>query len=84
MLNPVRAKMVRSARDWKWSSYRATAGQGVPLQFLTVDWLLSRFSANPAEAVTQYRRFVQQERETQVWEGLRGGILMGLIASFRR
>ena len=27
VLNPVRAGVVRSARDWKWSSYRATAGQ---------------------------------------------------------
>lgn len=26
VLNPVRAAMVRSARDWPWSSYRATAG----------------------------------------------------------
>jgi len=26
VLNPVRAEMVRSAKDWKWSSYRATAG----------------------------------------------------------
>ena len=25
VLNPVRAEMVRSARDWPWSSYRATA-----------------------------------------------------------
>ncbi|MBC3875151.1 hypothetical protein [Undibacterium flavidum] len=25
-LNPVRAGMVRSAKDWPWSSYRATAG----------------------------------------------------------
>ena len=26
VLNPVRAKMVRSPRDWRWSSYRATSG----------------------------------------------------------
>jgi len=26
VLNPVRARMVRSAREWRWSSYRATAG----------------------------------------------------------
>ncbi len=25
-LNPVRAQMVRSAKAWRWSSYRATAG----------------------------------------------------------
>lgn len=27
VLNPVRARMVRSAGDWAWSSYRATAGR---------------------------------------------------------
>ena len=27
VLNPVRARMVRSAKDWPWSSYRSTAGQ---------------------------------------------------------
>jgi len=26
VLNPVRARMVRSASDWKWSGYRAIAG----------------------------------------------------------
>jgi REP element-mobilizing transposase RayT len=26
VLNPVRAKMVRSVRDWPWSSYRAMSG----------------------------------------------------------
>ena len=26
VLNPVRAGLVRSAREWPWSSYRATAG----------------------------------------------------------
>jgi REP-associated tyrosine transposase len=77
VLNPVRARMVRSVRDWKWSSYRATAGQEAPFAFLTVEWLLSQFSKNPAEAVSQYRRFVRQGRGVEVWEGLRGGILMG-------
>jgi putative transposase len=27
VLNPVRAKMVRSAKDWPWSSYRSTTGE---------------------------------------------------------
>jgi len=62
VLNPVRARMVRSARDWKWSSYRATAGQEPALELLTVKWLLSQFGADPSIAVTEYRRFVQQGR----------------------
>ena len=37
VLNPVRAKMVRSVRDWPWDSYRATSDQSDVPEFLTVD-----------------------------------------------
>jgi len=35
VLNPVRARMVRAARDWPWSSYRATVGQAKAQPLLT-------------------------------------------------
>lgn len=38
VLNPVRAAMVRSADEWPWSSYRATAGYERDLKALDVDW----------------------------------------------
>jgi putative transposase len=38
VLNPVRAEMVRSAKDWRWSSYRAMAGQEKAEACLDVDW----------------------------------------------
>lgn len=41
VLNPVRAKMVRSVRDWSRSSYRATSGQTEVPAFPEVDWILS-------------------------------------------
>jgi putative transposase len=66
VLNPARANMVRSVRDWQWSSYRATAGQEALPSFFAVEWLLSRFSANPSEVVTLYRRFVQQDQEVDM------------------
>ena len=37
VLNPVRAHMVRSAKDWPWSSYRATAGFAKAHPLLTKD-----------------------------------------------
>ena len=43
VLNPVRAKMVRSANQWPWSSYRATAGFTNSVPCLTTDWLLAEF-----------------------------------------
>ena len=30
VLNPVRARMVRSAKNWPWSSYQATIGEAAP------------------------------------------------------
>jgi len=77
VLNPVRAKMVRSAREWPWSSYRATAGQCEVPEFLTVDWILSQFGANLATATSAYRRFVSHGRGVNVWEELRAGSLLG-------
>jgi len=77
VLNPVRAKLVRSARDWQWSSYRATAGQVAPPEFLTIDWLLSQFDEDRAKAVRAYRRFVGEGKGVNVWDGLTGGVLMG-------
>jgi len=77
VLNPVRAKMVRSARDWPWSSYCATAGQQEPLPFLTTDWILAQFGDERKGATARYRRFVQEGRGVEVWDELRGGVLMG-------
>jgi len=77
VLNPVRAKMVRSAKDWKWSSYRATAGQSEIPSFLTVEWLLAQFDSNLSRAQKAYRRFVQQGRGIAIWSDLRHGNILG-------
>ena len=77
VLNPVRAKMVRSARDWPWSSYRATSGQVEVPQFLEVDWILAQFDTRRDRAVQAYRLFVRQGRGVDVWDKLRAGSLLG-------
>ena len=77
VLNPVRAKMVRSARDWGWSSYRATAGQAEVPGFLTIEWILSQFAETRASAMQAYRRFVSQGRGVDIWKELRAGNLLG-------
>jgi len=33
VLNPVRAKMAKYSEQWKWSSYRATAGETLTPDF---------------------------------------------------
>ena len=55
VLNPVRAGMVRSARDWRWSNYRATAGMAAVPDWLHVDWLLSCFGQRRKQGLLQYR-----------------------------
>jgi len=77
VLNPVRAKMVRSVRDWPWSSYRATAGQTEAPEFLMIGWVLSQFDPDPERAVREYRRFIRQGRGIHVWDELRAGSLLG-------
>jgi hypothetical protein len=77
VLNPVRAKMVRSVRDWPWSSYRATSGQVAVPDFLTIDWILSQFDLDRGPAIRAYRKFVRQGRGIDVWEELRAGAFLG-------
>jgi len=77
VLNPVRAEMVRSVRDWPWSSYRATAGQTEVPKFLTTSWVLSQFDTDPERAVRAYCQFIRQERGINVWKELRAGAFLG-------
>ena len=78
VLNPVRAHMVRSAKDWPWSSYRATAGFKESEKWLTIDWVLSSFSSKKMTAVKLYREFVSAGRnQPKPWEQLRNQIYLG-------
>ena len=77
VLNPVRAGMVASEAEWPWSSYLATSGQAKVPTYLHIDWILACFHERRDQAVRDYRRFVRQGRGGTVWEGLRGGILLG-------
>lgn len=78
VLNPVRAQMVRSARDWPWSSYRATAGFVKAEKWLTVDWILAAFSRRKVEAVKRYRAFVSEGRNLpKPWIELKNQIYLG-------
>lgn len=58
VLNPVRAKTVKHPKEWRWSSYRATAGYRKPHKSLTVDWILQNFGKHRKQATHEYRKFV--------------------------
>jgi REP element-mobilizing transposase RayT len=58
ILNPIRAKMVSSLDDWKWSSHRYFVGQESPPSWLDRDSLLGQFGNTHTTAVSAYRAFV--------------------------
>jgi putative transposase len=64
VLNPVRAGLCESPRDWRWSSYRACAGIDVAPPFLAESALLNLFDKRPAAARRAYRTFVAQGHVT--------------------
>lgn len=78
VLNPVRAGLARGASDWKWSSYRATAGTAKPAECLSVEWVLSQFGPRRREARLEYRKFVSAGRgKESIWGKLKGRMLLG-------
>jgi putative transposase len=56
--NPVRAGLVAQPYDWRWSSYRATAGLEARPPFLCVDFVRDVFGSTRA-----YREFCNQVAE---------------------
>jgi len=84
VLNPARASAVRSARDWPWSSYRVTVGYAAAPPYLTVDRIRSQFDSERERAIRAYRRFVRAGRRVNLWDGLRGGTVLGTDAFIAR
>ena len=81
VLNPVRAEMVRSARDWPWSSYRATADMAAPPDWLTLDIILAQFGQKRGLAVAAYRSFVAAgKNQPSLWAKLKNQIYLGTDA----
>lgn len=78
VLNPVRARMVKAAKDWPWSSYRATAGIKTPPEWLHIKPVWKRFGRKQEEARKRYREFVRQGMgQGSPWKQLRGQIYLG-------
>jgi REP element-mobilizing transposase RayT len=71
VLNPVRAGMVPTADDYRWSSLRATLGLAPAPPWLTIRDLIA-----PFESRTRYRDFVAEGlTATSPWRYLRGSFL---------
>jgi REP element-mobilizing transposase RayT len=78
VLNPVRARMVRSAKDWPWSSYRSVCNMVNSPEWLGTEWLLSNFSRTHRIAIERYKEFVSQgKNQPSPWEKLKNQVFLG-------
>jgi len=78
VLNPVRAKTVRKPEEWKWSSYRGTAGIEKPHPCLEPDWILGQFGSKGRQAEARYREFVEGGiGGKDIWKKVKGQSILG-------
>ena len=60
LTNPVKHGFVDQPSDWKWSSFRATAGLERAPEYLYLDWLIAAFpSATLEDAQARFGRYLQ-------------------------
>jgi putative transposase len=78
VLNPVRAKVVEKPEEWKWSSYRATAGIKKSHPCLTTEWISGQFSTRKKDAERKYRDFVKAGIGVKnIWKEVKGQCILG-------
>lgn len=79
VLNPVRAKMVERPENYRWSSYRATAGLSTAPVWLDLTNVHGRFGPDAATAQCEYRRFVLAKigSDERLWDKLTNAIYLG-------
>jgi REP element-mobilizing transposase RayT len=86
VLNPVRAGLVRSAREWPWSNYRATAGSAERPEWLETATTLEHFGRSERGGRTAYRAFVAEGMASgyEPWKSLRNQVVLGSEAFGRQ
>ena len=79
VLNPVRAKMCARPEEYRWSSYRATAGLEIAPDWLDVDPVYHLFAEKKETAQPLYRDFVLAKIgcEDRLWENLTNQFYLG-------
>jgi putative transposase len=79
VLNPVRAKMCERPEQYRWSSYRATAGLEIAPEWLDVDAVHGVFGPDGESAQSAYREFVLAKIgcEDRLWDKLTNQLYLG-------
>jgi len=78
VLNPVRAGMVKSPQQWRWSSYAAMMGEVQAPEWLATSGLLRQFGRTTAQAREHYAQFVHEaQSQSSLWHNLRNQMYLG-------
>jgi putative transposase len=59
VLNPLRLKAAKNISRYKWSSYRATAGEARSPSWLNTGWILDHFGRSSSVAQRKYAEFIE-------------------------
>lgn len=78
VLNPVRASMVKRPEDYRWSSYRVTAGLDKGPAWFDVNTVLAVFG-DGVDRLAEYRSFVEMklDSEERLWDEVTNVIYLG-------
>lgn len=78
VLNPVRASMVKTAGQWRWSSYRQMIGKAAAPLWFVGEQILTQFATQRDTAQRRYIQFVADGlKQSAVWKNLRNQIYLG-------
>jgi hypothetical protein len=79
VLNPVRAKLARTAGEWRWSSFRATADLEAAPAWLDAGGVRELFGRGRRQGAERYRRFVLKGSpgDYDPWRMVEGQIYLG-------
>jgi len=78
VLNPVRAGMLHTAKEWPWSSYQDTAGLRQAPNWLEIEWILAAFGKRKSSAMEKYKKFVSNAKGLpSPWEQLKNQVFIG-------
>jgi len=79
VLNPVRASICERPEQYRWSSYRATAGLEIAPEWLDVDAVHNLFDLDHQSVQDSYREFVLAKIgcEDRLWEKLTNQLYLG-------
>lgn len=77
VLNPIRANMVQTLEDWRWSSWHAVVWRLASPSWLATDALLAMFAKQRKIAREKYAEFVQQGEGVSLWGKLTNQVFFG-------